>query len=58
VFISWESLQQQLGSQYHDLKEFARKCRIHIKRIQALHPGLKVDFIRGRLCLKPSFYQN
>ena len=58
VFISWQSLQQQLGGQYHDLKVFARDCRTHIKRIQSLHPDLKIDFIRGRLCLKPSFQQN
>ena len=57
VFISWESLQEQLGGQYHDIKEFARDCRSHIKRIQAIRPDLNVTFIKGRLCLKPSFYQ-
>ena len=58
VFISWENLQQQLGGQYHNLKEFARDCRTHIKRIQAIHPDLNINFIKGRLCLKPSFQQN
>ena len=57
VFISWESLQEQLGGQYHDIKEFARDFRSHIKRIQAIRPDLNVTFIKGRLCLKPSFYQ-
>ena len=56
AFISWESLQEQLGGQYADLKEFSRKCRFHIKRIEALRPDLKVVFVKGRLCLKPSFY--
>lgn len=55
VFISWESLQQQLGGQYHDLKEFARDCRTHISHIQALRPDLNINFLKGRLCLKPSF---
>jgi hypothetical protein len=58
VYISWESLQQQLGGQYNDLKEFARDCRSHIIRIKALYPALNINFIKGRLCLKPSFYQS
>jgi hypothetical protein len=54
IFISWESLQEQLGGQYTDLKEFSRKCRFHIKRIEALRPDLNIAFAKGRLCLKPS----
>ena len=53
TFISWESLQQQLGGQYNDLKFFAHACRKHIKRIQALRPDLNITFVKGRLCLKP-----
>lgn len=58
VYISWQSLQQQLGGQYADLKVFSRDCRMHITRLQVLHPELNIDFVKGRLCLKPSFYQN
>ena len=54
VLISWESLQQQLGGQYADPKEFSRKCRLHITRIKAICPHLNIEFIKGRLCLKPS----
>lgn len=57
VFISWQSLQEQLGGQYAELKKFSRDCRSHIKKIQAIRPDLNVTFVRGRLCLKPSFYQ-
>lgn len=53
TFISWESLQEQLGGQYVDRKVFARDCRNHIRKIQAIRPDLNVSFIRGRLCLKP-----
>lgn len=53
IFISWESLQEQLGGQYFDRKVFARDCRKHIRKIQAIRPDLNVCFIRGRLCLKP-----
>lgn len=54
VFISWESLQQQLGGQYADVHEFSRDCRTHISHIQALRPDLNVNFLKGRLCLKPN----
>jgi hypothetical protein len=53
VFISWESLQEQLGGQYNDLKFFSRACRKHITRIQALRPDLNISFVKGRLGLKP-----
>ena len=56
VFISWESLQEQLGGQYCDRKVFARDCRKHIRKIQAIRPDLNITFVRGRLCLNPSFY--
>jgi len=58
IFISWESLQQQLGGQYADVNVFSRDCRMHITRIKALRPDLKINFLQGRLLLKPSFYQN
>jgi len=57
VFISWQSLQEQLGGQFLNIHEFSRKCRSHINKIQAIRPDLNVTFIKGRLCLKPSFYQ-
>jgi hypothetical protein len=54
AFISWEGLHTQLGGQYRNLKEFARDCRKHIKRIQAIWPELNVKSIRGRLCIEPT----
>lgn len=57
VFISWQSLQEQLGGQYEDRKVFSRDCRNHIRKIQAIRPDLNISFVTGRLCLKPSFYQ-
>jgi Plasmid encoded RepA protein len=55
VYISWESLQEQLGGQYIDVKVFARDCRYHVNRIQAICPNLNVKFLKGRLCLYPSY---
>ena len=54
VFISWESLQKQLGGQYSNTYDFSKKCRFHLKRIQAIRPDLNIVFTKGRLCLKPS----
>ena len=54
VFISWEGLHNQLGGQYKDLKEFSRKCRLHLKRIQSIWPELNIKAVRGRLCIEPT----
>jgi hypothetical protein len=54
VFISWERLHGQLGGQYKDLKEFSRKCRSHLKNIQAIWPELNIKAVRGRLCIEPT----
>ena len=54
IFISWESLQEQLGGQYSNTYDFSKKCRFHINRIKAIRPDLNVTFVKGRLCLKPS----
>ena len=55
IFISWESLQEQLGTQFLSIHEFSRKCRAHIKRIQSICPTLNINIIRGRICLNPSY---
>ena len=55
VYISWESLQEQLGTQFLSIHEFSRKCRNHINRIQAISPNLNVKFLKGRVCLYPSY---
>jgi hypothetical protein len=54
VFISWQSLHDQLGGQYTDLKNFAREAKKHLKRIQAIWPELSITSVRGRLCMNPS----
>ena len=55
TFICWKNLKEQLGGQYADLKEFSRHCRNHIKKIQATCPNVSVKFLKGRLCLYPSY---
>lgn len=55
LFISWESLQEQVGGQFLSIHEFSRNCRNHIKKIQAINLNLNVKFLKGRLCLYPSY---
>ncbi len=55
VFISWENLQEQVGGQFLSIHEFSRNCRNHIKKIQAINLNLNVKFLKGRLCLYPSY---
>jgi hypothetical protein len=54
VFITWQSLQQQLGGQYVDLKVFARDCRKHVRHILAICSHFRITFPKGRLGLHPS----
>lgn len=52
--VSWESLQKQLGADYGDPKNFARKIRDHLKEVKALYPSLRIEDGKGRLILHPS----
>lgn len=52
--ISWQSLALQTGAEYTNLKDFAKKAKREIQKIQVFWPDLKVDFVRGRIWLKPS----
>ena len=54
VHISWQALKNQLGGQYSDTHVFSRDCRKHIKNILALWPGLNLEFLQGKICLKPT----
>jgi len=54
VFISWETLHNQLGGQYTNIHEFSRDCRKHLTRIQAIWPELKIKYLKGRLSLSPT----
>lgn len=55
VYISWGSLQEQLGTQFLSIHEFSRNCRNHINKIQAICSNLNIRFLKGRICLYPSY---
>lgn len=48
--ISWELLHEQLGGEYHDIKEFARKARLALRNVQGVYPELGLEFEKG--CVK------
>jgi hypothetical protein len=52
-FIPWRGLAQQLGSDYADLNNFRKKVKAAIRKVQAVSPGLNVEFADGGLILYP-----
>lgn len=53
VAISWEQLHAQFGADYAEVKNFARKARRELKKIERVWPGLHYETPRGRLKLFP-----
>ena len=51
VHISWASLEKQLGTNFKETKEFARRARKAITKITEWYPKLDVRFDKGRLVL-------
>lgn len=51
TYISWTSLEKQLGTNYKETKEFARHARKAITSITEWYPELKASFKRGRLII-------
>lgn len=51
--ISWRQLHSQFGTEYGDLKNFARKAKRELAKIHAAWPSLSYETPRGRLRLYP-----
>jgi hypothetical protein len=45
--ISWELLHEQVGGEYGDIKEFGRKARFALRKVQAVYPNLGIEFEKG-----------
>ncbi len=54
AFIPWDGLKQQLGAEYKNTDEFARKAKAAFRKIQAVYPALKLNYTKGGLVLHPS----
>ena len=58
--ISWEGLMEQMGTDYTNVDEFARKARAALSKIESLwrktdtgKHGLLIDYVRGGIVLRP-----
>jgi hypothetical protein len=52
-FITWESLSLQMGSDYADVKNFKRKIKEALNKIQILYPSLKIEYPKGGVMIYP-----
>ncbi len=52
--ISWRMLAEQLGAEYQNPDELARKTKEALRKISALWPALKLEEIKGGVRLSPS----
>jgi hypothetical protein len=43
-----------MGSEYKSVDEFARKAKASFRKIRSVYPGLKLDYAKGGLMLRPS----
>lgn len=51
--VSWEALHEQLGAEYHDMKEFAKSARAALRKVQAVYPELGLKFEKGGVKVLP-----
>lgn len=52
--IPWKLLHQQFGSDYKNIKEFARKSKHALEKISLVYPQLQVHYTRGKISILPS----
>lgn len=52
--VSWEILHEQFGTEYRDVKEFARNAWRCLLKVQAVYPELNIERLRGGINVLPS----
>jgi hypothetical protein len=53
-FVPWRALMQQLGSDYGDIKDFRKKTKAALRKIQAIYPALRIEDEEGGFRILPS----
>ena len=51
--VSWHSLQNQLGTEYDDVRNFQRASKDAFRKIALLYPGLRLEEVSGGLIIYP-----
>jgi hypothetical protein len=52
-FVSWELLHEQMGAEYSTVKNFSQKARGALRKVQAVYPGLGLEFEPGGVRVLP-----
>jgi hypothetical protein len=52
-FVAWEWLHEQIGAEYCDPKEFSRKARLALRKVQAVYPELGLEYVKGGIKVLP-----
>ncbi len=51
--VSWELLHEQMGAEYDDVKDFGKKARLALRKVQAVYPDLGLAFEKGGVKVLP-----
>ena len=55
-FVAWTLLMQQLGAQYSDPKDFGKRARAALRKVQAVYPALKLGTLRAGVQIDPQSF--
>lgn len=51
--IPWRALMKQFGGDYGDVKDFKRRAKAALRKVQAVFPGLELEEVPGGIVIKP-----
>ena len=52
-FVSWELLHEQMGAEYHELRNFQTKSKAALRKVKAVYPALGLEFELGGVRVLP-----
>ena len=52
-FVAWSLLMEQLGAEYSDPKDFGKKARAAMRKVQVVYPDLKLGSLRAGVRIEP-----
>jgi Plasmid encoded RepA protein len=54
AFIPWDGLMKQMGGEYDRADNFVQKAKAALRKIRAVYPALKLNYVKGGFVLHPS----
>lgn len=55
-FVAWSLLMEQLGTDYSSPKDFGKKARAALNKVQLVYPGLKLGSLRAGVRIEPESF--